>query len=583
MPRFHLTRHFLIASSLVFLLFGASLIQVDRLRSEAVQVLQAEQASALQALRGDLTALATEAAERDLVALYEQGSIHMARVLANALWRRSLGEQLERAQRVDFSACGVANPRVSELAQLKRQACLRTVGQQLAALPAFATLDRAVVAALQDTQIYRLKIFDLRGITVYSTESGQLGEDRSLSPGWVSAARDGLPRSQLSRRDDLNALHRAVAMRDLVNTYLPVFDASGLKVVAVMETYTDVGGFLQQLTGFADSLSHEAGVRQAAMAARLNGQRAVLDAQGTRSTLVLLGLTLAVYLALVAVVRRGQRLLERHADQIQNTRAHLMQTEKMVMLGQMVAGVAHQLNTPLAYCRANLRAFLDVHGRLVSRVLAQRAHEVTVMLPDSGETPEALLEDATIERDMREVRQMIDDALGGIGMMEELVQQLWGFTRLDQAPTDVIDLNAAISSAVYMARAVLPTRIRVEERYSSLPRMVVRVSQLNQALLNLLMNAGQAIDGEGLITVSTAVDGRCVAIEVADNGRGMPAEVQARVFEAFFTTRPEGTGLGLHLVRDIVQAHGGQVALHSQPGQGTRVTLRLPLPGQART
>lgn len=582
MPRFHLTRHFMIASTLVFLLFGVSLVQLDRLRSQAVHALQSEQADALKVLRSDLTALATEAAERDLVALYEQSSTNTARVLANALWRRALSGQLEQAQRVDFGACGVASPRASDLSQLKRQACLRAVGQQLSALPAYPALDEAVVIALQDTQIYRLKIFDLRGITVYSTDASQLGEDRSLSPGWISAARDGLPQSQLSRRDDLNALHRTVAMRDLVNTYLPVFDASGLKVVAVMETYTDVGGFLQKLGGFANGLSTEAMARQSAMAVRLNDQRALLDAQGTRSTLVLLGLTLAVYLVLAAVVRRGQRLLERHAEQIQNTQAHLMQTEKMVMLGQMVAGVAHQLNTPLAYCRANLHAFLDVHGRLVSRVLAQRAHEATVMLPESGEMPEVLLQDATIERDMRDVRQMIDDALNGIGMMEELVQQLRGFTRLDQAPTDVIDLNASISSAVYMARSVLPTRIRIEERYSSLPRMVVRVSQLNQALLNLLMNAGQAIDGEGLITVSTSVDGPCVAIEVTDSGRGMSAAVQARVFEPFFTTRPEGTGLGLHLVRDIVQAHGGSVALHSRPGQGTRVTLRLPLPGKAR-
>lgn len=580
MPRFHLTRHYMLTSSLVFLLFGALLYQVDHLRSQAVHAIQAEESRALKELRDDLTRTVTEAAQRDLVALQEQSSVNMARLLVNGLWNGLFASYLEQAQAVDFSRCGAPDPQAGEAAQRERQACHRVIGQQLARLPAFALLDSAVRTALQDTQVYRLKIFDLRGITIYSSDDAALGEDRSLSPGWRGAARDGVPGSHLTRRNALNPLHLEAESRDIVNTYLPVFGEGEPTPVAVIETYSDVRSFLEQLSAFTSNLSLKAAVREQGMQQRLDQERALLDMQGHRATLVVLALTLVVYVALLMIVRRAQHLIEQQAEQMQNTRTHLMQTEKMAMLGQMVAGVAHQLNTPLAYCRANLHCFSEAFDRVVARVLAQRADATTVMLTDPDETSEAMRQDAIVDRDVDDVRLMVEDTRNGVRMMEELVQQLRSFTRVDQAAIDVVDLNAALSSAVYMARAVLPPKIRIEERYASLPRMVVRVSQINQAVLNLLMNAGQAVGEQGCITVSTRLEGAWVVIEVSDDGCGMSAEVQSRVFEAFYTTKSEGTGLGLYLVRDIVQGHGGSVLLSSAPGSGTSVGLRLPVSGR---
>lgn len=579
MPNFHLTRHFLSASSLVFLLFGVLIYQVDHLRSQAVHAIQVEESRALRELRSDLTQLVSEAAQRDLVVQQEQASIGMGRLLINGLWNGLFAVYLEQAQTVQFRSCGAPDPQADEVAQRKRQACQRALGAQLTRLPTFALVDSAVRNALQDTPMFRLKVFDLQGITIYSTDHAQLGEDRSASPGWRTA-RAGSHASNLSPRSTLNPLHREPASRDFVNTYMPVFGDGGSPTpVAVMETYTDVRPFLDQLTSFTGELERKALAREEGMEQRLDQERFLLDEQGLRSTLLLLALALLVYLALLAIVHRAQRLIEQQAAQMQDARTHLMQAEKMAILGQMVAGVAHQLNTPLAYCRSNLHCFPEVFARMVAHVRAQREETEALAQADPGELgelPAGMLRDAIIDRDVADVRQMIDDIRTGIRMIEELVRQLRNFTRLDQSSSDVIDLNVAIASAVYMARTLLSSNIRIEEHYGHLPRIMVRVSQINQAVLNLLMNAGQAIAGAGCITVSTRLEDRFVVIEVSDDGGGIAAELQSRVFDAFVTTKPEGTGLGLYLVRDIVQSHGGRVALRSAPGEGTSVMLYLP-------
>lgn len=577
MFNFHLTRHFLTTSSLVSLLFGGLVYQVDHLRSQAVHAIQIEESRELRELRSDLIQLVSEAAQRDLVTQQEQASIGMGRLLINGLWSGLFAVYLEQAQAVPFRTCGTPDPQADEEAQRKRQACQRVLGAQLARLPAFAMVDAAVRSALQDTPMYRLKVFDLQGITIYSTDHAQLGEDRSASPGWRTA-REGSQASNLSRSSTLNPLHREPASRDFVNTYMPVYGGGGSTTpVAVMETYTDVRPFLDQLTSFTNELERKANAREERMVQRLDQERFLLDEQGLRSTLLLLALTLLVYLALLAIVHRAQRLIEQQAAQMQDARTHMMQTEKMAILGQMVAGVAHQLNTPLAYCRSNLHCFPEVFARMVEHVRAQREETEALAQAELGELPAGMLRDAIIDRDVADVRQMIDDIQTGIRMIEELVRQLRNFTRLDQGSADVIDLNVSIASAVYMARTLLSPKIRIDEHYGNLPRIMVRVSQINQAVLNLLMNAGQAITGAGCITVTTRLEDHFVVIDVSDDGGGITTEMQARVFDPFVTTKPDGTGLGLFLVRDIVQSHGGRVALRSAPGEGTSVMLYLPV------
>ncbi|QHE74829.1 sensor histidine kinase [Hydrogenophaga sp. PBL-H3] len=151
---------------------------------------------------------------------------------------------------------------------------------------------------------------------------------------------------------------------------------------------------------------------------------------------------------------------------------------------------------------------------------------------------------------------------------------------MDHSRTAEVDLNATLASVIYIAKAVISTKIRVVQKCSKLPRLECHVSQLNQVFLNLIMNAAQAIDGAGVITVSTAMAGRHIRITVEDSGKGIPDDVLPRIFDPYFTTKPAatGTGLGLSIARDIVTEHGGTLTVKTQVDIGTTFQIELPIP-----
>lgn len=554
MQPFRLTRHFMLTSFAVLLLFAVLLYLLDDLRRDGLHDIQREENGAIAELQASLVALSAESVRRDLLVLHEQGNLDTSRLLANLLWDDTLSAYLDEARRLDLADCPRASAAGASTSPPARLSCRRQLNQRLTVLPAFAAADARLRDAVHDSRVFRLKLFDLRGLTVYSTDSEQIGEDASASPGWIAAS-EGRPWSHLSARGEPHAPGADPERRAILSAYLPLHAPGSRQPVAVIETYTDATAIVRRLDDAAAALHDSARERGRTMNARLDQKRQALDTTGTGLTLVALLLTLMVYLLLLLIVRRASRLVDQQSLQMQHSRAHLVQFDKMVMLGRMVAGVAHQLNTPLAYCRTNLRLL----GELLARCTSARPLD---------------------ERDRVDARQMLDDTLGGVLMMDELVRHLRGFTRLDQAPTEHVDLNAAIASVVYIARSVVPPQVHIDECYDdSLPHLNVHVARLNQAVLNLIMNAAQAIAGTGSVTVSTHRDARAVRITVADTGSGIDPSLHERVFQPFFTTKPQGqgTGLGLSVVREIVEQHGGQVSLSSQAGRGTTVTLQLPL------
>lgn len=554
MQPFRLTRHFMLTSFAVFLLFAILLYRLDDLRRDGLHDIQREENTAIAELQAALVALSAESVRRDLLVLHEQGNLDTSRLLANLLWDDALSAYLDEVRRLVLADCPRTSAPGASAPPSARASCQRQLNQRLTVLPTFAAADARLRDAVHDSRVFRLKLFDLRGLTVYATDSEQIGEDASASPGWI-AAREGRPWSHLSARGEPHAPGASPERRDILSAYLPLQAPGSSEPVAVIETYTDATTIVRRLEDATATLHDGARERGRTMNARLDRMRQALDTSGTGLTLVALLLTLMVYLLLLLIVRRASRLVDQQSLQMQHSRAHLVQFDKMVMLGRMVAGVAHQLNTPLAYCRTNLRLL----GDLLARCRPDRPLG---------------------EQDRADARQMLDDTLGGVLMMDELVRHLRGFTRLDQAPSEQVDLNAAIASVVYIARSVVPPRILIDERYDDrLPHLNVHVARLNQAVLNLLMNAAQAIRGAGSVTVSTHLDAQAVRITVADTGDGIDPALRDRVFEPFFTTKPagQGTGLGLSVVREIVEQHGGRVGLSSQPGQGTTVTLQLPL------
>jgi signal transduction histidine kinase len=287
-------------------------------------------------------------------------------------------------------------------------------------------------------------------------------------------------------------------------------------------------------------------------------------------------------------VEERTRELKAALQQLKEQEALLIQSEKMSSLGQMVAGVAHEVNTPLAYVKASLDT---VHGRMPKVATALGEAERLIQMLQSEQTDDAALSrqfgvatsalrEAHSGGAFPELDSLVQDGLYGIGQISELVNNLRNFARLDRSRIAEFDLNEGLASAISIARHQLKKRT-VNKHLGAIPKISCAPSQINQVFLNLLTNAAQATSEEGgVINVRTfQPDAAKVAVEVMDNGHGIPPEVLPKIFDPFFTTKEvgKGTGLGLSICYKIVEAHGGRIDVDSKVGVGTRFRVTLPV------
>jgi PAS domain S-box-containing protein len=267
-------------------------------------------------------------------------------------------------------------------------------------------------------------------------------------------------------------------------------------------------------------------------------------------------------------------------------RARVVQSEKLASLGMLSAGVAHEINNPLAYISANLAALeRDSHFLLSLLGMYQRGDDIlAAALPQLHQQIESL----ATEFDMVYVREsmgkILESTRRGVKRVADIVQNLRGFTRLDQAEVNQADINEAISAALEMLRGRLDRYgIKIEEHKSELPLVAGSPAQLNQVFLNLLVNAMQAIEAvhrdNGRIIITTEEKGGEIYVEVNDNGCGIPEENLPRIFTPFFTTKEvgDGTGLGLSITLGIIQDHGGRLQVESTAGKGTCFRVIIPI------
>ena len=287
------------------------------------------------------------------------------------------------------------------------------------------------------------------------------------------------------------------------------------------------------------------------------------------------------------VVERTRELSEA-LKQLKESEAQLIQSEKMSSLGQMVAGVVHEINTPLAYVKNSL-------GSVATRVqdlarLAAETEKLLDLLRTGAANPQELAEQFGLterlvaqlraHHALEELDALAKDGLHGIGQISEIVGNLRNFSRLDRSKVASFNLNEGLDSTLAIARHELKHHA-VKKNYGDIPPITCSPSQINQVFLNLVNNAAQALGpGPGEIRITTRREGAGhVAVEVADNGKGIPPEVLPKIFDPFFTTKEvgKGTGLGLSIVYKIVEQHGGRIGVDSTVGVGTRFTVVLPL------
>ncbi|TMA29656.1 MAG: GAF domain-containing protein [Deltaproteobacteria bacterium] len=250
------------------------------------------------------------------------------------------------------------------------------------------------------------------------------------------------------------------------------------------------------------------------------------------------------------------RVDERTAE-LQDTQAQLVQAEKMKSLGQLVAGVAHELNNPIGFVHANLQLLDEYIRKLVD---AQR----------SG---------ADTERAREAITKLLARSREGTERVKKIVQDLRTFSRMDHAELQDVNLHEEIDRTLALMEPRFKNGITVLRDYGDLPRVRCYAGQLNQVFLNLLINAADAMRDQGRITIRTRRTPMGVRLSFADEGPGIPESVRSRIFDPFFTTKPvgEGTGLGLSLSHGIIERHGGSIHAESEPGRGATFVIDLPL------
>jgi signal transduction histidine kinase len=258
----------------------------------------------------------------------------------------------------------------------------------------------------------------------------------------------------------------------------------------------------------------------------------------------------------------------------------LLQSEKMASIGQLAAGVAHEINNPIGYVYSNLGTLEKYVQDAFDMIELYEQEEGAITEPVAL----SRLQDAKKKLDLAylktDLRALMQESKDGITRVKNIVQSLKDFSHVDNADEwHYSDLHNGLDSTLNIVNNEIKYKADVVKEYGVIPEVECLASQLNQVFLNLLVNAAHAIDTRGTITVRTGKQGEEVWVEVADTGHGIPPEHREKIFDPFFTTKPvgKGTGLGLSLSYGIVQKHRGRIEVQSEVGKGTTFRVWLPL------
>ena len=286
---------------------------------------------------------------------------------------------------------------------------------------------------------------------------------------------------------------------------------------------------------------------------------------------------------------KNEKLSKALAD-LKEAQCFLLQSEKMASIGQLAAGVAHEINNPVGFINSNLNSLAD-YIRDLKKLLklyeetfekaGQKNMDSTVLLEARGKISR-FKQEIDLNFVLEDIDDLISQSLDGTDRVKKIVADLKDFSHADRPELEYADINRGIESTLNIVWNELKYKATVTKNYGELPPLLCYARQLNQIFMNLLVNAAQAIKSTGEITITTKAvrePAPGIEVEISDTGTGIPPEIRKRVFEPFFTTKPvgKGTGLGLNVCYKIVQAHKGTIRLESEVGKGTTFTVYLPM------
>ena len=272
------------------------------------------------------------------------------------------------------------------------------------------------------------------------------------------------------------------------------------------------------------------------------------------------------------------RELVKTLDDLKQAQSQLVQSEKMASLGQLVAGIAHEINNPVNFISAGvdslstnleeIRQVLEIYHKINESNVAEKLKEI-----------EELKQRVEYKEAIREINKLIESIKNGTVRTTEIVKGLRTFSRLDEDILKTADIHEGIDSTLILLRNRYKNRIEIIRDYGDLPQVECYPGQLNQVFMNILSNAVDAIDDKGTITISTSLKNNNICISIKDSGNGIPENLLEKIFDPFFTTKGvgKGTGLGLSISQSIIEKHKGTIEVKSKPGKGTEFIIELPV------
>ncbi|MDA8338002.1 MAG: ATP-binding protein, partial [Nitrospiraceae bacterium] len=276
--------------------------------------------------------------------------------------------------------------------------------------------------------------------------------------------------------------------------------------------------------------------------------------------------------------------LEKAYAELKAAQSQILQQEKMASIGQLAAGIAHEINNPVGFVMSNLGSLQKYADKLSEFIKAQTEAigELGVKSSEFGEIQKKVDEfkkSLKIDYIIDDLGNLIRESLDGAERVKKIVQDLKSFSRIDEAEWKMADINAGIESTINMVWNELKYKATVKKEYGDIPLTKCNPGQLNQVFMNMLINAAHAIEKQGEITVKTWHGSGFIYILISDTGKGIPSENLNRIFEPFFTTKEvgKGTGLGLSIAYDIVKKHNGDITVESKAGKGSAFTIKIPV------
>ncbi|MGQ5523030.1 ATP-binding protein [Chitinimonas sp. PSY-7] len=277
--------------------------------------------------------------------------------------------------------------------------------------------------------------------------------------------------------------------------------------------------------------------------------------------------------------QRSQALL---LEKLKLMQSQLLQNEKMAAIGQLAAGIAHEINNPVGFISSNLHS-LGKYIRELLKLLDAYGTAEPLIARDTQllASIRQLYQACDVDFLREDIQQLVKESRDGLDRIETIVNNLKRFSHIDNAGFQMADIQVGLDETLSLLGATLRQKAEIKLEYQAPPLLMCNLPELKQVFYNLLINAAQAIETHGIITVRTGSDGTWAWVEVEDNGSGMSNMVLKRIFEPFFTTRPLGTGAGLGLAFSwgIVRQHQGKIDVDSQEGRGSRFRVLLPLEG----